>query len=269
MVSLEAFVAVNFFMNLLVLAIAVRRSGHVRWRRILAGSTLAAGYAILAYAVPNGILLTAWAQAAMLGGLAAILFSGRGRKVWLSGIVRLITGYAFAGGCVLLSRTLFPGGSHHLVWGGLGVLISLLLPGGPGGEETLHRQQLLRVRLETRMGAAEFEALIDTGNGLTEPLSGLPVLIVGRKYLAGLMDERCLAPDSGYFPVGFRKVRYGTLNGSGEMKCFRPESVLIWQNGAWVNGVDIWAAIYPGELPGNMNALAPPAMALPAVKRNR
>ena len=46
------------------------------------------------------------------------------------------------------------------------------------------------LRITTRMGSAEVEALIDTGNRLREPLSGLPVIIVGKRNLRGVKKSR-------------------------------------------------------------------------------
>ena len=115
-----------------------------------------------------------------------------------------------------------------------------------------------RLRIATRMGYAEVEALIDTGNRLHEPLSGLPVLIIGKRSLKGLLDDSCLERTGGRLAPGFRIVRYGALGGSGEMDCFRPESVCIWRNGEWKETGDLWIAIYPGEIPSGVEALAPP-----------
>jgi len=123
------------------------------------------------------------------------------------------------------------------------------------GERSAGATVLLQI--STRMGSVEVEALVDTGNRLHEPISGLPVIIVGKRCMYGILDESCLEQAAGRLPPGFRIVRYGVLGGSGEMQCFRPESVCIWQKGRWSDVSDVWIAICPEEIPSGVEALAP------------
>ena len=87
---------------------------------------------------------------------------------------------------------------------------------------------------------ARFRALIDTGNRLREPLSGLPVLIAEEKLLNGL----------DFSGVKFRNVAFGGLGGGGTLRCFRPEAVYLIQNGHKRRVSDVCVAIYEGIVPG-------------------
>lgn len=89
-------------------------------------------------------------------------------------------------------------------------------------------------------------ACIDTGNHLTEPLSGQPVLIANEGLLRDVLPER-----------GFRVVPYGSVGGAGTLRCFRPDGVFIEVRGVHRRAPDTWIALFPDHLPGPAQALAP------------
>jgi len=108
------------------------------------------------------------------------------------------------------------------------------------------------VTLCLRVGSrsASFPALVDTGNRLREPLSGLPVLIAEAPLV------RDILPKTGYRTLGF-----GALGGEGRMACFRPDALWIVSGRKRRRGPDIWVAVSPTPLPGLCQALAPPEFA--------
>ena len=158
---------------------------------------------------------------------------------------------------MLLGQYLQPGNPLMTAAGWLIVAVCAFLNDGIRGTGAMTGTVLLKIA--TRMGAAEIEAFIDTGNRLHEPLSGLPIIIVAERWLRGVLDESCFSRSGGRLPPGFRIVRYGALGASGEMICFRPESVCVCEGREWVRGPDVWVAIYPDEMPGTVEALAPPS----------
>ena len=254
--SIEMFAVTNFVMNLLVLGIGARAAGAVRWKRAAAAASFGTVYAAAAYSYfPQ--LRTFAAQTSCLFAMTLILFAGGGKKKrWVKGLFHIAAYCAFAGGVMTLLGRRLPSGSPLLTAAGwLIVAVCAFLGGVP---EDGRMRGTVRLRIATRMGSAEVEALIDTGNRLREPLSGLPVLVVGKWHLRGLLDDSCLNRMGGRLPPGFRVVRYGALGGNGEMDCFRPESVCVWRSGDWEDAQDVWVAIYPGEIPSGVDALAPP-----------
>ena len=257
MLSIEAFVITNFAMNLLVLSVSARRVGHVCWRRVLAAAGFGTVYAAFAYAGLPALRGFA-AQSACLLIMAVILFAGRGRgRRWMRGVICIAVGCVFAGGVMtLLAGRMKPGSPLMTGVGWSVVAVCAFLSDGFGRNRIM--DTTVQLRIATRMGSAEIEALVDTGNRLHEPLSGLPVIIVGRRHLTGLLDDSCLVRPGGRLPPGFRIVRYGVLGGNGEMCCFRPESVCIWRRGGWSEAPDVWIAVCMDEIPSGVQALMPP-----------
>ena len=74
----------------------------------------------------------------------------------------------------------------------------------------------LRLRIVTAGGTAEVSALVDSGNRLLEPFSGLPVLIVESDSLKRILGT-ALSAGAAPLPPGFRVVCYpGRIPGDAE-----------------------------------------------------
>lgn len=106
-----------------------------------------------------------------------------------------------------------------------------------------------------------FPAMIDTGNRLTEPLSGLPVLVVEESLVAAMLPssfDPANAADT--LPHGFRLAAFGGLGGEGALGCFMPERMQAVSGGRRRRVSNVWVAVYPGALPGRLRALAPASL---------
>ena len=79
-----------------------------------------------------------------------------------------------------------------------------------------------RYQLRIRYGAhaAAVQGLADTGNSLTDFVTGLPVVICSRESLPGLVPEVFPCP-------GFRPLPFETAAGSGVVWVFRPDEALL------------------------------------------
>lgn len=104
-----------------------------------------------------------------------------------------------------------------------------------------------------------FHALIDSGNRLREPVSGLEVMLVSEDQLSALLPDS-FDPSQAWraLPSGFRLAVYGGVGGCGEMGCFMPDKLIFITSGKRrdMSG-RIWIGVYPGKLPGRAIALAP------------
>jgi len=112
--------------------------------------------------------------------------------------------------------------------------------------------------IEAPWGEAAIKGIIDTGNRLREPLSGLPVMVVSANALDGLPEGFDPLSPAEALPGEFRLTAYGGLGGNGCLGCFMPDRLRIEFGGQVFPAYGIWAAIYPGTLPGGHGALIPP-----------
>ena len=97
-------------------------------------------------------------------------------------------------------------------------------------------------------------ALIDSGNLLRDPATGLPVIIISRRAAMRLTQ----LPGEGKAAYPFRLLTVRTVNGSGTMIVFHPDSVCLLKDGAWVRteallgvspeGYDGFQALVPASL---------------------
>ena len=257
--SIEAFALTNLLMNVLVLSVGARCIGHVRWKRVICAAVLGTLYASTVYACPGQTWLAgAPARIAALLCMALVVFGDRPLRMSLIGGAYLAGSVIFAGGVLLLLSRWFDAGSPTLTVVGCAVIAVSVLIGDSLCADGIS-SCCIDLRIGTRMGNVCVRALVDTGNRLREPISGLPVIIVERESLKGILDQSCLMSDGKRRLLpGFRRVSYSVLGGSGEMICFRPESVMARYGKEWRETPEVWIGIYQGRLPASAEALSPP-----------
>ena len=265
-VSVEIYFLTNVLMDALLLTAVARGLGHVHPGRVLLAALLGGLYAVLA-ALPqlNALrLLPVQAAAALVLTRAAMPPGRSGGQILPAGL--------------LLAAAVFLGGALQL-WGpdrGLSPAASLLLGGTTGGIALcalLTRRAKRLVTWEVMVcaandrGSVRFTALVDTGNRLREPLSGLPVLIAEEALLRPLLPRDFDAVGAARrVPSGFRAVGFGALGSTGRLVCFRPEALSIGTGHGFQRAPDAWIAVYPGRMNGSVRALAPPSFGLAGAK---
>lgn len=258
MLNAERFAGINFLMNFVILAVSARRIGRVRWRRTAAVAGAGAVCTSLFYAVVQPGQRSGWLLLSLYVLMGIALFGRQWR-----GYFCFAAYTAFAGGLMAAcSRWIQPGSIGAFAVAALGLAAASCISDGIQAAHACGGR--VRLRIATRMGTAELDALVDTGNCIREPVSGLPVVIAGRCSLLGLMDPSCLTLQADRLPPGFRMVTYSGLGGNGEMHCFRPESVHVLRKGRWEEAADLWVAVYQGTLSAQFDALAPPDLMLRA-----
>lgn len=97
-------------------------------------------------------------------------------------------------------------------------------------------------------------ALIDSGNLLRDGVTGLPVIVISRRAAQRLVQ----LPDHGALTYPFRLLTVRTVNGTGMMTVFHPDSVCLLLPGGWVQvetllgvspeGYDGFQALVPASL---------------------
>lgn len=247
--SLEAYFLVNFVMDAALIAVVARANECMRLRKVILCSFLAASYAILTETV--SVQLRHPAVQVMLLALLALLLAGE-PEIYRWGFIafQLFGGAMILGGIGSLNPE--PDRIPAVLLGAGMILLSVFM--------NMRRQRMLSwevtVLVSLRGRTVSFPALIDTGNRLHEPLSGLPVLIAEASLLKALLAQQ------GEDSLPCRRVAFGVLGGSGNIRCFRPDMVLIRRGDRLVRAPDVWVAVYPGRIPGTSRALAPPSFAV-------
>lgn len=252
--SIEGYFIASFLIDLGVLAAAAVRVRGVRAGRVLLGALAGA----LGASAATGLKWTAafWPPALCLSLSLCVMLGGRRARVWMRTAAWTAAATLLTAGLTLSAMVWLKLSAPWAAIGAAGVtfVAACLAPQG-GREETAETP----VRITTRMGTAEVTAMIDTGNRLREPFSDLPVLIVSARCLTTVIDAVCM-DEREILPPGFRVVRYRVLGGGGYMRCFRPERISALKGREWIDAPDMWVAIYPGSIPGGLDALAPPAV---------
>ena len=252
-VSIELYIIVNFFADLLLLAVIARCRGCVSWKRLGVASALGTAYAVLMQLdglawlgniVCRGILTLCMAFAA--------LRPKKIKGVFRDGIVLLGASALMGGVQILIRESVMTGASMTLLVGGiLGLGLTLWL-----FRIRVNRVEKWEVDVIVRKGGRQvrFTALIDTGNRLHEPISGLPVLIVEQRKILELLPRefRAEVPQA-----GFRRVAFGGVGGNGHMNAFRPDALLVNYSDGWMRAPAVWIGVFPGYMPGDVCALAP------------
>ena len=72
-------------------------------------------------------------------------------------------------------------------------------------------------------------ALIDSGNLLRDPITGLPVIVISRRAALRLT----MLPHPGHLAPGMRLMSVRTIAGTTLMAVFRPSAVFLEERGAW------------------------------------
>lgn len=258
-IGLERYVLVNFIMNAIVIGVIARFRGRNRWSLTLFAAAFGALYAV-AMQYPAFFQLRWWpARIALTGCLAAVAVRMERPRDLVLNTLLLLGGAAFVSGAVNLARNLIQSPAAALISGAIAGTAGMLAFFAVRARRMEKWEMMLRLKKYDRH--VELNALVDTGNHLQEPISGQPVLIAAEHKIRSVLPANFqaeLAADR--LPSGFRLVGYKSLSGSGKMVCFRPDELLVSTGDGWLSAPDVWVAVYPGRLPGNVYALAPPVL---------
>ncbi len=240
--GIEGFLAINMAADFALLASVSRTMGLFSWKGVLMADAACAALAVLAGLRPSLNPFVVLASPAV----AALIVTRRAApRLWAVFALTLFGQALLCGGIArLLPLPPILAAPVCLV---AGALLTLLVGmGRPPGS----RDWQVPLCLTVGRRSARFPALIDTGNRLREPRSGLPVLIAEARLVRDILPE-----------TGYRTLGFGGLGGDGRMACFRPDAVWIGSGRRRRRGPEVWVAVSPTPLPGLCQALAPPEFA--------
>ena len=113
------------------------------------------------------------------------------------------------------------------------------------GVQASHRRML---RLEWDESHMVMPALVDSGNGLFDPVSGLPVIVVSQAEMEGNWGMAM----SEWAQRDYVKARipFATIGGQGEMTGFLPTAIYMWEEGKAPTALCAYVALSPHLSPG-------------------
>ena len=180
------------------------------------------------------------------------------------GAPKRIWGRLIAAGCFLslvmtgLMRFLQPYGwpSALLLLGGCLLLrtVPLVLP------KPEEAPRLATVDIRHGPHHLTLTALIDSGNLLRDPVTALPVIVISRRAAMRLIQ----LPQEGRLTYPFRLLTVRTVNGSGMMTVFHPDSVCLLLPEGWTK-VETLLGISPEGYDG-FQALVPASLMHPGLE---
>ena len=241
--SLERYVLINLMTDLSALGLAARSCGLFAAGRFALAALICFADVCAGALWPFPFARPLWTLISMALSCTAMC---RSKPDWLKQAGRLFLR-------TLAAMTLFAGAALFARPAARPSAVVFSLPMGGAAYVLLLRARrrgveswTVRMQLLSRGRVVRFEALIDTGNRLREPLSGLPVLVVDAALIAACLPEE-----------GYRLVPYGAVGGCGTLRCFRPEGLTFDDGQGAREAPPLWVAASPNSLRGAERALAP------------
>ncbi|MCM1193203.1 MAG: sigma-E processing peptidase SpoIIGA [Butyrivibrio sp.] len=183
---------VNFVMNLYILMLVDRSTFHTAApRRLLLGAALGGGCYLLLFLLNVPVPWKLFLGAAGALGMLPVAFPVRGLRNFLKLMEKmLVFSFCLGGGLLFLLRS-FPvgGGALTGIFGilGAGGIVCLFLGRFPW--ESKPENSICRVTLVRGEKQVTVSALIDSGNSLSEPVSGKPVCVVEEEVFRRLWED--------------------------------------------------------------------------------
>ena len=215
-VYLDAFMGLNFLVDLCLILGVNRLSGHPPGlKRAAAAAALGGGYAGVCL-VPGLQFLGSGLWRAVSLGLMGWTAFGADRSGWQRSMLFVLLSMALGG----LAMTLVSGGGLALSAGMLALI----------GRMGLRGQGRRFVTVEVTYGTrtVKLRALVDTGNSLADPVTGESVTVLSPE--AGLrlgLPAEVMSDPVGAMMPGLRLIPARTVGGGGLLAAVRCERVVI------------------------------------------
>ena len=137
----------------------------------------------------------------------------------------------------------------------------------PKGEE----KTLFRLRVSTSNGSIECQGLLDTGNSLSDPFTGTPVVVVCYRIVEPVLPEQVKAFMERVFekkepiqelPVctAVRWIPCTSVGTTQLLPAFVPEKLECFDGGKWKRAREVMVALTPHSLGGDCEALLNPSL---------
>lgn len=271
-IYLDVLLSVNLLLDYLLLLAAAKFLGLPCRKGFLLLGALAGAASSLVILLPSlPIFITAGIKLLTCGCMAFLAFRWAGwREFCKRSACLFLISFVFAGMLLALSYFLKPPGlvvQNSTVY--IAVSPLLLAAGAVGcyfGLSLLYRitgrrrqrHTFCQVLIFYQGKRAGLTGKIDTGNSLTEPFSGWPVVVAERSSLGELLAHWPAGglPEEG--AEGIRLIPFTTVGGPGILASFRPERCVIQQGKEIIEVTDCYIAVTHRKLSNTYQCLLPP-----------
>lgn len=207
-VYIDSLFLLNLLLDYLLLRIAARICGqYVSVLRLALGAMFGAGYAVCAF-LPGGGWLTQPLIKMMAGMLLCLIaFGGRKRLLRLTGVF-FVCSCALGGGVLMVSLLGNSGFTYPNGIPATGLDVKVLLLSAAGiyfvltlcarclGRYSKLRREIVPVTLVLEGRSVKVDALVDTGNTLSDPLSDARVMIAEWEAVRSLFSGHVLVEEN-------------------------------------------------------------------------
>ncbi|GHV05432.1 hypothetical protein FACS1894217_02290 [Clostridia bacterium] len=235
-VYIDSVFALNLILDYLLLLLSARLAGlpFRRWRLGVAAG-FGAVCAVLA-ALPDFEPLNAVWLRALLSVPIALIAYGAGRYFWRGLLLFWVSSFVLAGAISALGLHTISIAPLLLTAAAAYLVLTFALK---GFSRHAGKSKIVRVSVTLNSRETSFDALVDTGHGLTDPVSGQPIIVADAACVASLLpaevrrqlDERSLSNPIGLFQRVnggmFRLVPYQTIGAKSFLLAFRPDRLTV------------------------------------------
>ncbi len=262
-IYLDVLIGVNVYINYLLLAVAAKVSACriVRTRLVLSSLFGAAASCSILLEIPN-VFFSIAIKLITVTVMTIIAFEIKTKKMFfrITGVLTAVT-FGFAGAMIGIKNIMSTNNvavSNFSVYMDISpvtlifltlvcyMLLSLCSKFAGGKNR---RNSLCRLTVNSKGRSVTMDALLDTGNTLTEPFSGLPVVVVNEKQINNLMpDEIKSIRNTGFTPSAkLRVIPYTSVGGNGLLMGFMPDSITVERNGERIETGNVYIAVADRE----------------------
>lgn len=251
-IYVDVLLALNFFINyFLLLSVGKVMRGGISRTRICLGAAFGAACSLTLFLPPLHFLAGGFLKLAISSVMVLAAFRVRSVRAFCRYLLTTCAvTFGFGGAMLALWLTVAPRGMYYrngTVYFSLspGFVIavtvacySVITIAGKICRRLELRGGECRVVIRCEGAECSLRLLCDSGNLLTEPFSGLPVIVARRNSLGNAIPQGF--PQSG--GRNFRVIPYSAVGGEGLLCAFRPECVEI-SMGRFRRNVDCYIAV--------------------------
>lgn len=258
-IYIDVLIGVNVYINYLLLILTARLAGcrQVRTRIVLGAVFGALSSCAILLEIPSNVISVA-IKVITAAVMTLISFEIKNRKDFLKtvSILTAVT-FAFAGAMIGIQNVMSTDNiavSNYFVYLDISplylifitlVCYVLLSVCSKLLARKTQQNSACRVTIGNEGKSITLDAVLDTGNTLTEPFSGLPVVVVNEKSIFHILPNEIkgFTPEDPKPSKNIRLIPYTSVGGTGLLKGFMPEYITVEKGTTQTKTKNVYIAV--------------------------